>query len=423
MRTGIYTTVFFMGFALSAPTFAAGPEVSPRPSVRTNAVEVVAMETRAVTDAGLREWIVGFRLRAVASGITPDVFDAALDGVRYDAGVIKRDRNQAEFTKTIWDYLDTAVSDLRIANGRKALGKTNDTLDKIEAKYGVEKEVIVAIWGLESAYGTFRGGSSVINSLATLAYDARRTVFFENELLDALKILQVGDTTTANLKGSWAGAMGHTQFMPSSFQAHAVDFDGDGRRNIWEDDPRDALASTSAYLKHFGWTKGQPWGVEVRLPDGFDYLLADRETMKLPSEWAKSGVADVKGKPVPDHGQASILLPGGAEGAAFLIFDNFAVLEKYNTADAYVVGVGHLSDRIKGGSAFDRSWPTHLRALSKDERIELQKRLTAAGFDTVKIDAKMGPLTINAVRRFQQSQSVLPDGYPSLQLLERLRDL
>jgi lytic murein transglycosylase len=421
MHKSCFITAITLAFA--APAFAAGPDSSSRPTERSQTGLVTASQTRAATNAGLRDWVTEFRPRAVAQGITPTVFEAALSGVSYDADVIKRDRNQAEFTKTIWDYLDTAVSDLRIANGRSALATWDDTLTKVEATYGVEKEVIVAIWGLESAYGTFRGGSSVINSLATLAYDARRAEFFEGELLDALKILQARDTTSANLKGSWAGAMGHTQFMPSSFQAHAVDFDGDGRRNIWGDDPRDALASTGAYLKHFGWIKGQPWGVEVQLPEGFDYLLADREVVKLPSVWAAMGVVDTQGNAVPDHGQASVLLPGGARGAAFLIFDNFEVLEKYNTADAYVVGVGHLSDRIKGGAAIKQDWPRDLRALSKPERIELQERLTAAGFDTVKIDAKMGPLTINAVRRFQVSQGMLADGYPSLQLLAKLREL
>ncbi|CAN0122888.1 unnamed protein product, partial [Chrysoparadoxa australica] len=289
--------------------------------------------------------------------------------------------------------------------------------------YGVEKEILVAIWGLESAYGTFRGNIPVINSLATLAYDARRRDFFEAELLDALAILQAGDTQVAAMRGSWAGASGHTQFMPSSFQRHAVDWTGDGRRNIWGDDPRDALASTAAYLKHFGWTAGQPWGVEVRLPEGFDYLLADREVTKSAAEWAAFGVTGLDGRPVADHGPASVLLPGGAEGAAFLIFDNFAVLERYNTADAYVVGVGHLADRIGGGRAFQADWPRRLRALSFDERTELQERLTAAGFDTVKIDAKMGPLTVGAIRRFQQAEGIRPDGFPSLALLERLREL
>ncbi|NNK15498.1 MAG: lytic murein transglycosylase, partial [Sulfitobacter sp.] len=403
----------------TGPGWATGPETSIRPSQRSMQITLIAAEAGVQADKGLTDWVEGFRARALAKGIEARIFDQAMGQATYDSEIIKRDRNQAEFTKTIWDYLDTAVSDLRIENGRKALAQWDSTLSRIEARYGVEKEVIVAVWGLESAYGTFRGNIDIINALTTLAYDARRADFFENELVQALRILQSGDTAPSQLTGSWAGAMGHTQFMPSSFQTHAVDFNGDGKRNIWEDDPTDALASTGAYLSHFNWTKGQPWGVEVRLPDGFDFTRADREDLRLPSAWAAMGVKPVNGAFDDAHGAASILLPGGAEGAAFMIFSNFAVLEKYNTADAYVIGVGHLSDRISGGPAIEHSWPRRLRALTKDERIELQKRLTAAGFDTVKIDAKMGPLTINAVRRFQLANGLLPDGYPSLAVLER----
>jgi len=400
----------------------ADPDQSVRPMART--VSFVASEAPAEemgSQQGLLRWAADFRGRAIAEGIREDVFDNAMRDVRYDAEVIRRDRNQSEFTKTIWDYLETAVSDLRIANGKDALRTNKVTLDRIEVQYGVDKEVVVAIWGLESAYGTFRGNDPVIGSLATLAYDARRAAFFEGELLNALRILQSGDTRPDRMLGSWAGAMGHTQFMPSSYQEHAVDFTGDGKRDIWGADPTDALASTAAYLKNFGWTEGQPWGVEVSLPEGFDYLIANRETLKLPSAWAALGVLDMNGKAVPDHGVASVLLPGGAKGAAFLIFDNFAVIEKYNTADAYVIGVGHLSDRIKGGGPIRQGWPVGDRALSFDERIELQTRLTAAGFDTQKIDAKVGPLTIAAVRSFQQARDLVPDGYASLRLLERLR--
>ena len=398
-----------------AALFALGAGVGPV------AAQTVAGQSVAGDDAGLQHWLVDFRPRALAAGIDAAVFDAAIKGVTYDENVIRRDRNQSEFTKTIWDYLETATSDLRIANGKAALARQGAALAEIEAQYDVDKEVVVAIWGLESAYGTFRGRDGVIGSLASLAYDGRRQAFFEAELLEALRILQAGDTSPAKMTGSWAGAMGHTQFMPSSFQRYAVDFTKDGKRDIWGDDPRDALASTAAYLKHFGWTYQQPWGVEVTLPDGFDYLLADRKVLKTPSEWAATGVVDVAGHTVPDHGPASILLPGGAEGAAFMIFSNFEVIERYNTADAYVIGVGHLSDRIAGGAPIAHSWPLQDRALTYDERIELQTQLTALGFDTVKIDAKIGPLTINAVRNFQTAQGLLPDGYASLRLLERVR--
>ena len=411
-----------------AGPFAAHAQTSMRPVARSEAIKIAATEAltpspQTATDAGLNAWIKDFRTRALEQGIEGATFDAALRGVTYDAQVIQRDRNQSEFTKTIWDYLDTAVSDLRIENGRKALEKWDETLIGIEAEFNVDKEVIVAIWGLESAYGTFRGSSSVINSLATLAYDARRSEFFEDELINALQILQSGDTTPDQMTGSWAGAMGHTQFMPSSFNKHAVDHDKNGKRNIWGEDPVDALASTAAYLKHFGWKKDQPWGVEVQVPKGFDYLSANRSIQQLPSDWAALGVTDVNGNSVKDHGLASVLLPAGAEGAAFLVFSNFEVIEHYNTADAYVIGVGHLSDRIKGAGPIKHIWPREDRALTYDERIELQKRLTSAGFDTIKIDAKMGPLTINAVRGFQQYVGVVPDGYPSLRLLDRLRAL
>ncbi len=372
-------------------------------------------------DAGLRLWLVDFRKRALDAGIKSDVFDAATKGISFDENAINRDRNQSEFTKTIWEYLKTATSDLRIENGKKALALHRAALEEIEAQYGVDKEVVVAVWGLESAYGTFRGGDSVLKSLASLAYDGRRQEFFEAELLEALRILQAGDTTPAQMTGSWAGAMGHTQFMPSSFQLYAVDFTKDGKRDIWGDDPRDALASTAAYLKHFGWTLDQPWGVEVMLPDDFDYLLADRKVQRTPAEWAALGVLNTNGEAVPDHGLASILLPGGSDGAAFMIFSNFAVIERYNTADAYVIGIGHLSDRIAGGTPIAQGWPTQDRALTFDERIDLQTQLTALGFDTVKIDAKIGPLTINAVREFQLAQGLLPDGYASPRLLNRVR--
>jgi len=400
-------------------TFTVGP-VPGLLAQTDSAARPAAAAQETGSDAGLQDWLTAFRARALAAGIDGLVFDRAMQTVRYDTEVIRRDRNQSEFTKTIWDYLATATSDLRIANGKKALAEQADALAQIEKRYGVEKEIVTAIWGLESAYGTFRGSDPVLTSLATLAYDGRRRAFFEGELLDALRILQAGDTTPTQMQGSWAGAMGHTQFMPSSFQLYAEDFTADGKRDIWGDDPRDALASTAAYLKHFGWISGQPWGVEVQLPDGFDYLLAGRDILKTAEEWTALGVAPVTGA-LEDHGPASMLLPGGAEGAAFLIYTNFAVIERYNSADAYVIGVGHLADRIAGGDPIRHSWPVQDRALSYDERIELQTRLTAQGFDTVKIDAKIGPLTISAVRAFQLSQERLPDGYASLGLLEALR--
>ncbi|WP_226559303.1 lytic murein transglycosylase [Salipiger thiooxidans] len=417
-------TIFMSIFATGAAAQATAPQASLRPEARPF-VSTQGTAVRAPQDvkgaAGFADWVRDFRSRALEQGITPEVFDAAFRGVEYDPKVIERDRNQNEFTKTVWVYLDSAASEARIAAGKKALAENRALLDRIEERYGVDKQAVVAIWGLESAFGTFRGTEPVIRSLASLAYDTRRGTFFEGQLVDALTILQSGDTVPANMKGSWAGAMGHTQFMPSSFLALAQDWDGDGRRDIWSDDPADALASAAHYLAENGWTKGQPWGVEVRLPEGFDYTLADREIEKLPSDWAALGVTDMDGKPVADHGPASVLLPGGHRGAAFMIFENFAVIERYNTADAYVIGVGHLGDRILGGPEIRHGWPREDRALTLDERLELQERLRDAGFDPEKIDGRIGPLTIDAVRGYQQSIGAVPDGYASLQVLEALR--
>jgi membrane-bound lytic murein transglycosylase B len=391
----------------------------PRPAIVTpQREEPVPVAT---SNLGFQRWIDGFRRRALAAGIRPQVFDAAFQGVRYNTDVITRDRNQSEFTKTLWDYLDSAASPTRVRNGKDALRKHSRKLDAIEARFGVDKEVVVAVWGLESAYGSFRGTTNVIEALATLAYDGRRGAFFESQLLAALRILQNGDTSPRNMTGSWAGAMGHTQFIPTSYEAYAVDFTGDGRRDIWSDDPTDALASTAAYLARFGWVKGMPWGVEVTLPRSFDYELAKRSIRKAPSEWARLGVRDTRGNAVPDHGPASILLPAGAQGAAFMIFRNFSVIERYNTADAYVIGVGHLADRIRGGPEIRASWPRGDRALTFAERKEMQARLTERGFDTRGVDGKIGPNTIAAIRGFQRQRGQIADGYASLRLLEALR--
>jgi len=401
----------------------ARPQARPEAIIAARSAIARAEDARkqAVLQAGLDRWIAAFRGRALGQGIRGDVFDRAFATAIYDSEVIVRDRNQSEFTKTIWEYLGAAASDSRVTNGRAALAEHLDTLERIEARYGVEKEVVVAIWGLESAYGARRGDMPLIGSLATLAHDGRRGAFFEDQLVAALKILQNGDITPDKMTGSWAGAMGHTQFIPTSYQALAVDFTGDGRRDIWSDDPTDALASTANYLAKSGWTKGQPWGVEVRLPEGFDFALAQRSVRKSTSEWAALGVVGADGAALRDHGPASVLLPAGARGAVFLIFGNFRAIERYNAADAYVIGVGHLSDRIGGGGAIIASWPLGDRALSYAQRKDMQRLLSARGFDTQGVDGRVGPNTLAALRAFQRSVGMVPDGYASMAVLEKLR--
>jgi len=373
------------------------------------------------TEAGFAAWVAGFRPRALAAGITGQTFDDAFRDARFDPAVVEKDRNQSEFTKSIWDYLDSAVSDERVAKGQAALQDNLALLERIEATYGVDKEVVVAVWGLESAYGTYRGTYPLIGTLATLAFDTRRGAFFEEQLLAALTILQNGDVDAAAMTGSWAGAMGHTQFIPTSYLAHAVDFTGDGRRDIWSDDPADALASTAAYLANAGWQTGKPWGVEVTLPPGFDYGDTGERVKKPVAGWQALGVRTAEGGALPDHGPASVLLPAGAQGAAFLVFANFGAIERYNAADAYVIGVGHLADRIAGAPPIRAAWPRQDRVLSFDERVELQQRLAAAGFDPGAADGRIGPNTIAAVRAFQRSIGAVPDGYASLGVLQKLR--
>jgi len=401
------------------------PQARPTRNVETKSQSQGTAQVQTVqasaADAGFQKWIVGFKRRAAAQGISQSTLNAAFRGVSYNASVIKKDRNQSEFTKQIWDYLDSAASPTRVKNGKAALRKHSRVLDQIEARYGVEKEVVAAIWGLESAYGAHRGDIPLIEAVSTLAYDGRRGKFFEAQLIAALKILQNGDISSRKMTGSWAGAMGHTQFIPTSYEAFAVDFRGDGKRDIWSNDPTDALASTAAYLAKSGWRKGVPWGVEVRLPRGFDYSSARRNNRKMPSAWAKQGVVDVSGRPVRDFGSASILLPAGSQGAAFMIFSNFAAIEKYNKADAYVIGVGHLSDRLKGGPEIQASWPRGYKPLSFKDKQKMQRLLTRKGFDTDGVDGIIGPNTINAIRAFQKSRGVTPDGFPSQALMSLLR--
>lgn len=399
----------------------ATPEVSTPPKPRPMEAGSVLLTQASTSNLAFARWIDRFRSRARSAGIRDSVFDAAFRGVRYNTDVIQKDRNQSEFTKQIWEYLDSAASETRVRNGRDALRQNKRVLAEIEARFGVEAEVVTAIWGLESAYGTYRGSMPLIESLATLAFDGRRGRFFEQQLIAALKIIQSGDVAPSRMTGSWAGAMGHTQFIPTSYLAYAVDFRGDGRRDIWSDDPTDALASTAAYLKRFGWQKGQPWGVEVALPRGFDYRLTGERIKKSPAEWAAMGVRDVNGRVVPNHGAASILLPAGAQGAAFMIFKNFHVIERYNTADAYVIGVGHLSDRIGGAGPLKSGWPRDDRNLRFAEKQEMQRLLTARGFNTQGVDGIIGPNTIQAIRQFQSSQGMIPDGYASYEILRRLR--
>lgn len=410
------TVTFGIAAGVAATTLASCTGGAAAPTSKAGETQM-----RAVANAGYDDWVTGFRARAAAVGVSQSTLSVAFRNAGYLPGVIKRDRNQTEFTRTLEDYLAIAASDDRISTGKAKLRSHGALLSQIEAKYGVEANVVTAIWGLESQYGARRGNVPVISALSTLAYDGRRGAFFESQLLAALKILQNGDVSAANMTGSWAGAMGHTQFIPTSYQAYAVDFRGDGRRDIWSDDPTDALASAAAYLKRSGWTRGQPWGVEVRLPDGFNTGQTGRGTKRSPSDWAAQGVRDMKGRVVPNHGAASILIPAGPTGPAFMIFRNFTVITRYNNSELYVIGIGHLSDRLVGGPPIQGNFPPDAQGMTITDRRELQRRLTQAGFDTDGTDGVIGPKTRAAISGYQRSVGLAVTGEPSVGLLQRLR--
>jgi lytic murein transglycosylase len=364
------------GFALAAcggpgPADVTGRGLSP--------------DLRPVPNPGYAAWVAAFRDRAAASGIGAVTLDAGFRGAGYLPGVVRRDRNQTEFARSLEDYLSIAVSDERVRKGRAAYVRRAPVLAALEARYGVEAEIITAIWGLESFYGERRGDVPVVSATSTLAYDGRRGAFFEDQLLAALRILQAGDVAAPRLTGSWAGAMGHTQFIPTSYLAFAVDFTGDGRRDIWSEDPADALASTAAYLRRNGWVPGLRWGGEA-------------------------GAGAPAGRVVQPQ----------AGGPRFSVTRNYDALKRYNNSDAYAIGVGHLADRIAGGGPLRGGFPPDANGMTRADRVALQRGLTARGFDTGGTDGVIGSNTRAAIGAYQTSRGLPATGEPSLALLRSL---
>ncbi|MFV3411925.1 lytic murein transglycosylase [Pseudomonas nitroreducens] len=367
------------------------------------------------------QWRDGFRAQALAAGISPQTFDQAFEGIEPDDSVVTADRSQPEFTRPVWQYLESAVSAARVRNGQDRLLQNAEVLQRIDSTYGVDREAVMAIWGMESNFGQQMGSKNVVRSLATLAYEGRRPDFGRDQLIAALQIIQHGDVPVSNMIGSWAGAMGQTQFIPTTYNQYAVDFDGDGRRDIWGSS-EDALASTANYLHVSGWQPGQAWGFEVKLPPGFDYSQADMSIRKPLAEWQRLGVQPMSAKQFDAlKTNASLLLPAGYRGPAFLITDNFRAILKYNNSTAYALAVGLLADSFKGGGQLVGQWPMDENPLSRSERIELQQKLTDRGYDPGSVDGIIGANTRHAVRSFQKTISWPADGYPTQTLLMRLR--
>ncbi len=365
-------------------------------------------------------WVAAFRDTARAAGIDETTLHAAFDGVQYLPRVVELDRTQPEFTRTVWDYLDRVVSAQRVAQGRDELLQVRVEADAAAARYGVAPQIAVAIWGIESNYGSNFGSIPTIDALSTLGFDGRREDWARGQLLAALKILQSGDIPRADMIGSWAGAMGQTQFLPTTFLAYAVDGDGDGRRDIWGS-MSDVMASTANFLARSGWQPGQTWGTEVRLPPGFDPARADDALRQATVAWAAEGVRTISGEPLPEFVDGAILLPAGARGPAFLVGANFRALLRYNNSTSYALAVGLLAQRLVDGPDVQAPWPRDLQALTRSQLQTLQAALNEHGMASGKADGQMGPATRQAIRRYQRSIGLPADGYPTLDLLQRLQ--
>jgi membrane-bound lytic murein transglycosylase B len=397
---------------------------------RRNMLRLIAAGTVCSTfpsivlaDQGFRDFVADFRSVALKNGISAQVYSSAFAGIdSIDPEVLEKARFQPEFKAPVWDYFDNRVHERSVTNGQSMAKKYRPWLDKIERRFGVDRHILLAIWSMETNYGEILKRPEVIRStirsLATLAYaDKRRAKFGRTQLLAALKILQRGDVDVEGLQGSWAGAMGHTQFIPTSFMIYGVDIDGDGRRNIWTSVP-DALASSANLLKQNGWQSGRAWGYEVALPQG---VKLSAGTASLDS-WAAKGVARASGKPFRNGGDgATLKLPDGRSGPAFLVMKNFRVIKAYNNADKYALAVGVLADRISGSQELVRDWNRPFTALNIAEKEEMQGLLSKAGYYDGKADGNIGSGTKAAILAYQQAAGLTPDGYPSKELLNVLR--
>ncbi|MBO6950161.1 MAG: lytic murein transglycosylase [Rhodospirillales bacterium] len=381
---------------------------------------VVVPSTGANAAEPFEDWLKGFRGEAAKAGIADGVLEKALGSVQPIPRVLELDRRQPEFMLTLWRYMEIYVPDRRVEQGKELLKKHAKLLAEVEKKYGIPPRFLVAFWGVETDFGRNFGAFHMLSAVATLAHDARRRDFFKTQFMSAIRLVGLGDVPV-DVKSSWAGAMGNMQFIPTTFEAYAVDYDGDGRRDLWNSLP-DAFASASNYLKSVGWNPDYTWGREVQLPKGFDLSLAGLQERKKISEWQKLGVRKVGGGNLPGADiEASLLLPAGAAGPAFLVYNNFRTIMRWNTSQLYAIAVGHLADRFIGLPRLSVEKPANAQMLRYADIEEMQRLLTKLGFDTGGIDGRAGPMTRAALRNFQKSVNLPADAHPTFGLLERLR--
>jgi len=373
----------------------------------------------AQAEVDYQSWLNDFRNTAARAGISKNTLDHTLNGLEPNKRVLELDRRQPEFSLTFWKYLNGRISEKRIQRGRDLLKKHAALFKKVHDKYGVQPRFLVAFWGLETNFGDYTGVFPLIQSLTTLAHDERRSEFFTKQLMSALQVMDRGDIPF-DVKASWAGAMGFCQFMPTTYQAYAVDGDGDGKRDMWKSLP-DVFYSAANFLSQSGWQAGETWGREVKLPDGFNLDLTGLGTKKNLAEWAKLGVAKIDGGalPVADM-QASVILPGGYRGPAFLVYENFRTILDWNRSNFYAVAVGHLADRLVWGGPLQTP-QIEETPLSRAQMLQIQARLNDLGHDVGKPDGIAGSRTRKAIKAFQKSKAIPADGYPSIELLDLLK--
>lgn len=365
-------------------------------------------------------FVQDFRDIAVKDGITPVIYDQSMSGISLNPRIEQLNLQQPEFVRPIWEYLDTAVSPERVAKGQSMLGANSGALVAVEQRFGVPKEILAAIWGVESNYGASMGSFNMFEALATLAYDGPRADFGRRELIAALKMEQQQSYRPADMTSSWAGAFGQTQFLPSAFLQYAVDQDDDGRPDLWHS-VADALASSANLLASAGWQRLAPWGYEVSLPEGFAFDQADIDKTRSLSDWAALGVTAATGAPLPrSPAQASIIVPAGARGPAFIVFDNFRVVLKYNNAISYALAVCLLADRLKGGQPVVHGWPRDETVLTRDETVAFQNDLKRLGYDPGDADGLLGRKARAALRAWQKANGLVPDGFATEQVLMRI---
>ena len=359
------------------------------------------------------------RVQAAKAGVSAPVVEASLEGIEPDITVLDAMAHQPEFRTPIWDYLAALVDEQRVTDGRNRLQEWAAVLTAAEEKFGVDRHTIVAVWGVESDFGRLLGTRPLVRSLATVSCAGSRQRFFRGELISTLKIIESGDFSPSALVGSWAGAFGQTQFMPSTFLRIAVDFDGDGRRDIVGSVP-DALGSTANYLKRAGWVKDAPWGYEVKLPAGYSGPAGRRHKQSL-AQWSALGIQRIDGRPLDGPASAGLLLPAGGGGPAFIVFRNFDAIYAYNAAESYALAIAHLADRLRGGRGFVTAWPTDDRGLSRIERKEVQERLLERGYDVGTADGMIGPKTRAAIREFMSTRGIATEGRAGGRVLDALR--